>query len=307
VQRNHESSLFKPPLLPKPPSPLPAKSYSLPSVSAEVLESSGRPELVKPQEDSDAAQAEALRTIKKRLIKIYQKQIDLFAEQQQALLGDPDASSIAQIMPQLHAAFSRYAESRLPLVSRLSYLAGIPDTNPSNAPPRAGLRPVPKAQWLEANGIRAKLKVLDDAYSTEATQILAEAGKLAAKDRLALLQKVENFRREMMDRALKEAINPLQSRTRSATLRLKALPEISLPAQPGRSINLPVTETLPSPPQVEFEKSSESANISKEFLRRQLAIWAAINRYTVVQLPVGNARDATKDFEIWRKQQRVGP
>jgi hypothetical protein len=293
--------------MPQPPKPLPAETFNLPERPAQVLESSTSSEVVKPQADAASAQAEALKTIEKRLVRIYQKQIDFFASQQQALLGDPDTVRVQQVMPELRAAFTRYADARLPMAARLAYIAGLPDSNPKNLPPPANIRPVPKQRWLEANDLRKKVETLDANYSNEATRILGEAGRMAAEDRLAVLKKVEDFRRQMMDRALQEAINPLKFKKRDVSVRLKAEPQVTLPDQAGQSVRIEATNTLPPAPQVEFGRSGESETISRELLRRQLAIWAAINRYTVIQSPNASLRDATKDFERWRNQQRVGP
>jgi hypothetical protein len=291
------------PVLPK---PLPSQSFVLSGVPAKTLASSSSAEVVASQADAREAQEAALETIKKRLIKIYKRQIDLFAAQQKSLAPDSDSLRVQEALPALYAAFQRYATARLPLISRLSYLAGLPDTNPKNAPPPATLRPVPRSRWVEANALRSRIYGLDDSYSNEATDILAKASGLAAVDRFNLLKKVEDFRRQMMDRALQEAAAPIRSRA-PAILRLQAAPSIVLPQVAPESVEIPATPALPASPQVESVRSGESERISKELLRRQLVIWAAINQFSVVPKLSSNVRDATKDFERWRSQQKVGP
>jgi hypothetical protein len=301
------------PAIPKPPAPLPEQEYVIPGASEEILENSAEPGIEKTQNDASEAQKEALSVIRHRLVKIYQGQIDLFAEKQRRLLVDPESARVKEIMPELQSAFAGYASARMPYIAELTFLSGLPDSNPSNAPPPASLKPVPKQRWLRANALRERIQVLDRAYAEKATDILAKAGRLAAEDRLGVLKKVDEFRAQMMDRALQEAAAPTLNSSASAFLGLNPQPSIVLPKQPSREIKFPATAALPPAPQVEFERSGESERVAKELLRRQLLIWSSICGFHVVQDRTStldhnrHVRDATKDFERWRIQQKVGP
>ena len=175
---------------------------------------------------AEASQAAALKRLRQRLTSVYSRQVDAYGEEQLRLLGDPESRALDKFIPDLQTLFKAYAVKRTPLVVKLANEAGFPDTNPKSAPPPDLLSPVGKKFWLDANDTRKQIQALDGEYSRSAVEVLAKVSHLANQERLALLAKVDAYRRQMNDRAVAEAANPFESEQGAQALHLSPEPAV---------------------------------------------------------------------------------
>ena len=285
----------------------PAETFGLPGRPAQVVAgpTSGAEE--ETAAAAEASQATALKRLRKRLSAVYSRQADFYAEEQARLLGDPESRALDKLLPDLKRAFQAYAVKRTPLVIKLINLAGFPDVNPKGDPPPATLSPVDKKFWLSANNTRSEIGALDAEYSKTATAILAQVDHLANQDRLALLAKVDAYRRQMNERATLEATNPFENAHRSEALHLAAEPAVVLPPLAVRTMTLPAVPPLPDPPKVDLGEAQPSTSQKRLMLGRQLAIWLALNQRVLAAGPGRGVPDETGNFDHWRQQQQAGP
>jgi hypothetical protein len=296
--------------LPTPPSPpkgSPARSFTLPGRNPELVNGPSLASEARTVRQVEVSQTAALDRLRKKLQTIYARQADLYAEEQARLLGDPDQKQFEAILPRFRAAFEAYAATRQPVYIQLIGLAGFPDSNPRSEPPPPSLSPLAKARWIEANEVRTKLKSLDQGYSATAAGLVAEAGRSANADRLALVKKISRFREEMNDKAIAEASNPLQGETASVVLSLPSRPAVVLPPEPARRVTLPAVPPAASLPKVDSQEASVGPAERRGLIERQLAIWLALNRKVLASGPGKRVPDQTQDFIQWRDRQQVGP
>ena len=291
---------------PKPPGPLPPATFTIPGRPAEVL--TGRSSATPNRTVSATAgqEEQALKALQRRLEAIYARQANFYEAEQRRLLGDPEKQAFEQIRPQLLAAFQKYGHERMPVFLKLISLVGFPDPNPHNNPPPAGLRPVPLANWQQANALRDQLEKMDTAYSQEATALLAQSARLADQKRLELLKKVDAFRRQMMERAVTEAANPLRKSLTSVDLTIGGDAPIQVPATAPVTVTIPGLPAMNPLPKVEFEEDLLSDSARKREIKHDLEIWLGINNLTLAPQPRKGVPDRTSEFSNWRRQQRLG-
>ncbi|HWD38094.1 MAG TPA: hypothetical protein VG944_04545 [Fimbriimonas sp.] len=291
--------------LPKPPPGMPAKSFVLPGRSREVVGSAASPGVAKPRQAATEIQDRSLRTLRERLLRVYMRQADLYQRQQETLTGDLNKKALTALTPRLREAFEEYARRRMPLITRLVFLVGFPDSNPTSAPPPEGLQPVPKRRWLEGNELRSQIAALDLAYSKQVADFLSEIAHMAAEDRLALLKKVDDYRRQLMDQALKEAVNPMKSGT-PLTLRLSGSSAVELPPVPDQKLDLPAAPAPSPAPQVESERAFYEREQSRRLMGKQLQIWLALQGKALAPQSGRGIPDETQEFVDWIRRQRAG-
>ena len=304
VLRDTQRSAAQPVPMPKSPPPIKAETFVLDGRSSEEMAGSASPALEHPLRDVTEIQQQALKQLLRRLQVVYRRQADLYEQEQQRLLGDPDRAQFQKILPELRIAFAAYANNRMPLAARLAFLAGFPDPNPKGDPPPANLRPVPKQRWLAANAVRVQVTALDRQYDAKATALIANAASLAAADRISLLNRVEEYRQQMNDRAMKEAVDPLEGGEAPVTLKLSGSAPVRLPARPPITVTLPGSPAMPPLPQV---GSNGTVGVSNRLMvSRQLEIWLAQSGKTLSERPGRDTPDVTQEFEDWIRQQRAG-
>jgi len=294
------------PSLPKPPGPTPAEVFTMAGRPAEVLTGRGAATINRTVAASEGSEEEALRALQRRLEAIYTRQATYFEAEQRQLLGDPEKEEFEKIRPQLLAAFARYGEARMPIVLKLVSLVGFPDPNPKNLAPPESLKPVPLQKWKQANDLRNQLAKLDAGYSEQATALLAESAHLADLQRLTLLQKVDEFRKRMMDRAQQEAANPLRKSLTSVELTIGGDAPIHVPATPPAVVTMPALPAMEPAPKVEFEEDLSSESARKQQIRRELDIWLGIHNLALAPSKKAGVPDRTSEFSNWRRQQRLG-
>jgi hypothetical protein len=255
---------------------------------------------------AEVSQEKALRLLEQRLEQVYARQADFYEAEQRRLMGDPESRALDQIEPKLREAFVQYSEERLPYVLKIINLAGFPDSNPKNLPPPDNLRPVPKDQWLKAMDARTKLNSIDRGYSSKVTALLADAERLADADRFALLKKVDDFRRTMEERAMKEAANPLQLAVKPIVLSLSRQPPPTLQAVPPVSVTIPGSPAMPPPPKVDFGDPLSPMGGQRGLLEEELKIWLANHDEVLATKPSKKLPDKTQEFAAWISQLKAG-
>ncbi len=293
--------------VPPPPPGTPAQTFALPGREAELVTGPTPGAEARTERRVEASQEQALKRLQKRLQAIYARQADLYAQEQTRLLGDPEQKQLQVILPKLKAAFDAYAVQRTPLFIQLINLAGFPDPNPKGQPPPAGLSPLAKRIWEQANKARTDLAALDAAYSRTAEGLVAEVARLAGQDRLALLHKIEAFRQQMNERAIAEAVNPLQANSTSVVLSIPGRPAVVLPAVPPRTVTLPAVPPAPPLPKVDSQEARLGPAERRKLIERQLSIWLALNNKVLASGPGSRVPDQTQDFQEWRIRQQAGP
>jgi hypothetical protein len=285
----------------------PAVTFTLPGRESEIVTGPTFENDAATTEAAEASQAAALKKLRQRLAAVYSRQADFYAEEQLRLLGDPESRALNKFLPNLKQLFGAYAALRMPLVIKLSNLAGFPDSNPKGAPAPDLFSPLAKKLWTEANATRKQIGALDDDYSKSATALLAQVGHLANQERLALLGKVDAYRRQMNERAMSESANPFESGEGLQALHLSSEPAVVLPRLAPQKMTLPAVPPLPPAPKVDLGEAQPSMSQKQLLLGKQLAIWLALNQQVLSRAPGKGIPDETGNFDHWRKEQQAGP
>ena len=289
------------PANPKPPANQVAGSISSPGLAPKEMFAQGRDaskvrELVREQQRSTRLQLE------RQLRRFYAREARRFEIEQMRALSEREQILILQASEEIRAEFERYANKRMPLLARLTVLAGFPDTNPKSVPPERPMGNVTQARFDEAKSIREEMKKLDDDFDEFAAMVIDRISGETALDRSDTLVKVELFRNELNERAEREAQEQVQAAVRELNLELTESERIVLPEVKSQQFELGTRGPVAPAPEVEIDPRLDGVEARRQRLEGKLRIWLGLNRYTLKP----GTRDVTKEFIEWLQTEPAG-
>jgi len=289
---------------PEPPKPPPNRTSGAvvsPGLPAKEMFAQGRDaervrELVREQQRQTRLQLE------RQLRRFYAREARRFELEQLGALSDREQSLLIQASEEIRAEFERYATARMPLLARLTVLAGFPDPNPESKPPERPMGNVTQGRFDEAKSIRERMRQLDDDFDAFAAMMIDRIGGETALDRADTLVKIELFRSELNERAEREAREQVAAAVRELNLELTEAQRLVLPAVPDQRFELGTRGPVAPAPSVEIDPRLDSPAARRERLQGRLRIWLGLNRYTLKP----GARDATEEFIQWLRTEPAG-
>lgn len=291
--------------LPRPPSPLPAQSLTVPGRPAESLSDPSNTGKQTIGETIAASQQKAYRKLVARLHDFYQTEVARFGREQEKQLDVEQRKIYDSIALQVRKAFEDYADKRLPLAARLALLAGAPDPNPQSNPPPNTAKRFTKERYAEAKSIREQMASLEKAFDAEAVSLLASAEEQSAIAAGSVRLKIELFRSQLDKKADEEARRQVEVTPKELGLVLATPEKIQLKALAPVKVSVNAEPPLPAAPEVGKYRVMPAKLDPAAELDHQLKIWLAINNYHLVPVR-GLGRDATEEFRDWKKQHEPG-
>ncbi len=247
-------------------------------------------------------QEETRRKLEKGLAQLYARLARRFELKELAALSDRERKRYDDLNANIRLVFEQYAADRLPRVTRLAFLAGFPDPNPTSVPPEAPLGKVSQEKFDEAKALRGEITQLDESFEATVKALLDEIDNQNAMDRTDSRLKIELNADDLRRRAETEASEQVNRARQSLHLDLAGGQTIRMPAIPARTITPPRMPAPEPAPKVDSALDANAALWQKKMLEGQVRIWAAVNRYQVQ--PGG--RDATDEFIKWNAENQAG-
>ncbi len=243
----------------------------------------------------ESESAEARKVISERLKQYYQTEIDEFFDKEYANLAPAAQEAWKGYRDKVHPIFDEYAKQRGPLVVALTVLTEFP--NPEQlvkVDPEAD--PAIQSRAEKIRDLQRQINLLDRKYELEIAKLDARTRTSIQDSEEAMNAKVEEKRKEINERAEREAKQQVSVRTDVLNERLVGIKSINLPARAGTS----QTVELGAADSGFKGVTSSSRNVVPPVdVHRQLQTWLALNGYDLADSPVG-VRDATQDFVKWR-------
>lgn len=290
------------PQAPKPPAPAPAVVESAPGRPAETVKDPARASEGALSASIERQQREAQAALERRLRDYYATQAEQFQLEKEAGLDKEKSAAYDAESAKIRAVFLKYADARAPKTLRLTLLVGFPDPNPNSEPPRVTLKTFMKKRMEEAKTIREEMAQLDASFKAQVESMIgAVTANLRAKEEEIRLQ-VEAFRKELNDRAAREAAAEVNVSIRALGLKLIDVPPVRVPASAPTYVEIPAEAPLPPAPQVPSVGIPNGIADRRKLLEHELAIWLGMNRYRLED----GATDRTEDFKKWRQKYRAG-
>lgn len=298
IAPNESATISGSPVLETSSESIPARDFSVPSLPERTItlgDSTAR--LRRVQDLVDRNRQLALAQIEARLLDAYLRDIDILAREKRRQLETDRRDGLSSAYEQFIALFESYARRRGPLLAELSMLADFPDSDPRS------LRTVPEEARIEqrrlnrAKELRNEIAALDAAYRNETGGVILSAEKEHASNLREFRESIELMRLEADERATAEARKQLQGRFVLKSL-LESASEVKMPEQTGRTQRLE-SETSPL---IVVDAGTAGAI---ETRRHDMRVFAKTRGYSL-SLSREQARDATKEFEEWRKQRSLG-
>lgn len=291
------------PTLPRPPASVGPAKVTVPGFAPGYLSD---PSLTREQELRtviERQQREARRTLERRLRAVYADQVRQFELSVRRDVEEQRSPIYNEANRQIRLRFQRYADARVPLISRLYDIVGFPDPNPRNEPPKTKLGAVSQQLFDEAAELRRELGKVESAYREDKEQLLRQADDQASAIDAGALKRVREMADRLETQATNEANRQIRVSVKDLGLQLVEPRPMSLPATPPVSVSLPA-ERAPAPaPQVPSSGVPSGVEDRRRRLQHELKIWLGTHRYRLTD----NGRDATAEFLTWRKSYRAGP
>ena len=243
----------------------------------------------------EAESAEARKVISERLRQYYQTEIDEFFDKEYANLAPAAQEAWKAYRDKVRPIFEQYAKERGPLVVALTVLTDFPSPEELiKIDPEADLAIQNRAERIR--DLQRKISVLDQSYEQEIAKFDANTRSAIQESEEAMNEKVEAKRKEINNRADREAKQQVSVRTDVLNERLVGVGATKLPARAGASQTV---ELGAADSGFKGVTSSSRSVVPPVDVHRQLQTWLALNGYDLADSPVG-VRDATQDFDKWR-------
>ena len=286
---------------PAPPAPLSAETKALPALPARTIPA---PKGLSPAEiraKLDAQNELARVALADRLVEVYAAEVKKAEYDRLREIEEARLVGAGGVASRIRARFDAYDAERRPLVARLAFLAGYPDSNSVLAPTVYPGTKIAERRAAEAKELKARIAALDAAFDA-GVQAERDAAERALAERLAALNEdLKRMRADVDARAAREAAAQLRRLNANLALQLNGGP-ITLPAVPARSVRLPATAPLPGVPSIPATPPPDPL----PRLKAELRIWSGLRRVRVVP-PGPGVRDATEEFAQWRRAHRSPP
>lgn len=299
VSRLPETTDFK---TPEPPAPSPEIRVQIPGLKQDVLEDPSHANQESVAKTIENQQRTARTELEKRLRAVYAEEVRLFQLQVNRDLDRGRPAAYEEANERISERFQRYADEWSPLAAELYDIVGFPDPNPQSLPPKRALGNVAQGRYDRAAALRKQLAAVDAAYDEDKAAILREAQDKLSVEEAKALTRVQELADQLERKAKQEAFAQVQISVQDLGLQLADSQPIVLNATPSQSVQIPAERPLPPAPQVPSSDIPNSLKDQRARMERDLQIWLQVNRYRLDP----NARDATAEFEQWRKRHGVG-
>lgn len=243
----------------------------------------------------ESESAEARKIITERLALYYQSEIDEFFDSEYAGLGPASQAAWNSYRDKVRPIFEKYAKERGPLVVSLTVLTEFP--NPDELvkiDPEAD--PAIQARTENIRILQREINALDQRYEAEISKLDSIARDTIGDSEARMNQRVEAKRKEINDRAEREARQQVNVRTDVLNERLMSLGAKRLPARSGASLSV---ELGAADTGMKGVTSNRQSVVPPADVHRQLQVWLALNGYDLADSPA-TGRDLTQDFIKWR-------
>ncbi|CAN5630869.1 hypothetical protein BH11ARM2_BH11ARM2_05880 [soil metagenome] len=282
--------------VPTPPEPQAARTVTLPGQPAREMTTLGKDtgevrRLIREQQE------ETRKRLERQLRDFYARDASRF---EISKLRDLDAAEVArykEIDARIRAEFERISDRRGRQLAALSVLVGFPDPNPD--PDQAGEPPngaVSRKRFEKAQDLRQRIREIDAAFQAFVRAQTQGIEDLAASERTRILAEIETEKAKLDRQAEIDAAARVREAERDLRLKLVDATRISLPAQPGQTVELAAQKPLRPAPEVPSESVFGNRDHRRALLESELRVWLGLRRYHLDP----KARDATSEFETWR-------
>jgi hypothetical protein len=280
----------------------PAKK-TIPGLPSKVVANEMRTKQDELRRKLDRESNLAIEVISAKLKEFYQKEIDIFYEEEVGKLGLTSNALTERFKAQTRVIFDRFAIRRAPLVSRLAFLVDFPFPKQLVPIDEEGISAKERKKRIEVRDLQRSISALDDEYEKEKRELeeglRSELGAQAEKFSEAFDRKQD----EIAQRARQEASR--QVRRFGETITLQLFPDTAerLPVVPGHSATITTTRasgtSVSSSPEVTFtDETSISATAIRE---NELRLWLNLQRYELTE-PGPGVKDVTEEFLKWRRE-----
>lgn len=289
----------------QPPTAPGATASELEPLEARRLDFSGNASrLAKVQEEVRIAQEETIRQLTAELRQSYLKEVDELERERIAGIESEKKEAFERAWGRLRTRFQQYADLRGPDAIRMAVYAGFPVI--ANAPNRDfAWNNAAKRQIADAQKLKTKLEELRKAYDADAKEILAQAGDEVAAILGKLRLEMEALREAAEKRARDEANKQTQEMVKDIESVLSGKSEVILPRRPGVKTSTEAVPSLPAPPTLDTRSTEALMRRSREAVRSEAEVWAALHGYTLTTEK--GPTDRTSEFLEWRKRHHPGP
>lgn len=243
----------------------------------------------------EAESTEARKVISERLRQYYQTEIDEFFDQEYAGLAPAAQEGWRIYREKIRPIFEQYAKARGPLVVALTVLTEFP--NPDQlvkVDPESD--PAIQVRAEKIRDLQRQIALLDQRYEAEVAKLDAATREAIGFSEERMNERVEAKRREINQRAEREASQQVSVRTDVLNERLVGVGAKRLPARAGLSQSV---ELGSADSGFKGVPSTSRTVVPPADVHRQLQTWLALNGYNLADSPVG-VRDVTQDFVKWR-------
>lgn len=271
---------------------LPARELKLPVTSARM----------KAAEDLVlSSQDEALADLKWRLRNSRVAANRQETERRLALLAPADEARRLQALLAAHQAFQEYAPKNGAALGRIALLAGFPDPDPGSVRDQEG--PAERTRVLateEAKSWRERRRSVWASYDEVVNALDSAVREAAAADQRSIIEEMALALEEDQRQAEKLA-DRRNTQIGASGSALAGSSTESLRGVPAVAVTMPAVQVAPRP----TISAKEAQSPDRTRVLSDLAIWAASHNYVLAPTKDA-ARDATKEFMLWRNRHIVG-
>lgn len=242
-----------------------------------------------------AESEEARKVISERLRQYYQAEIDEFFDSEYEKLGPTAQGAWKEYRDKIRPIFEQYGKERGPLVVSLTVYTEFP--NPETLvkiDPDSD--PALETRAEKTRDLQRKILVLDQKYEADIAKLDSDARGVITASEESMNERVEAKRKEINERAEREARQQVNVRTDVMNERLAGMGASTLAARKGESLSV---ELGAADSGFKGVPSTSRQIVPPADAHRQLQMWLALNGYDLADSPVG-VRDATQDFIKWR-------
>ena len=279
-----------------------AQHVTLPKSAGTVLYDRAEGKIAEARKLIDQDRQAAKRTLSRRLAAIKNKEIDDAKRKALEDLLAKQSKYLDTIYNQLFAIFRGYAEKRGPKTVRIELLLS---KRSIFAPGRLKTADIAAKQAAELAGVRKAIQDLDEEYDNEATRLITDAEFQLSVDQGELHAQFETMRANAIEQADKDAQHAIDKATGNLDLKLGQNRSMAVNSVDSRTVTVPASTTNQRPIEFGERPNNVAAGVGRHEIDQQLEIWLKTRGYTLAKNR-SDGRDATDEFNAWRKTHRFG-
>lgn len=283
---------------------IPSKTVTLPRSTGITLVDKAQGKIATARRLIEADREAAKKTLSRRLGEIQNKDIDDAKRKALEELYAQQAKYLDTVYDQLYAIFQKYAKERGGKSLRLEVLKAKKPSIFSNR-----MTPVQFAERRnkEIEDLRKVLADMDEAFDGEAEKLLIDAELKLSAEQGALQAKYETLRANALEQADRQARQTIDKATGGLVLDLGQNRSVTVNGTGGKTLTVPGSvREVPGVGPSDVAQAVTGAEERKQQVEQQLEIWLNIRGYARANR-AGEGRNATDEFEAWRKTHRLGP